>query len=214
MEVNPIERDDFRAGELIRDHPPRWRDPNKRVVFNMACSSGAPFEGQIVFARWEKEQPARLVTAGGQFSIRLGAFDYAAAKEATLVGWHMNFADPELFVAYGSSLLAQDELQVAEHPVLGSLREALVLAGRTPMTVDGRGDPTPVTISGVQRRRAIDTLPNPGRASGGAVWQCVRACVKGTNHGGHEALVPPNDYKHTRNGCAGVRLRRLHRARH
>ena len=30
------------------------------------------------------------------------------------------------------------------------------------MTVDGRGDPTPVTISGVQRRCAIDTLPNLG----------------------------------------------------
>ena len=101
MEVNAIERADFRAGELIRDHPPRWHDPNKRVVFNIAWSSGAPFEGQIVFARWEKEQPARLVTAGGQFSIRLGAFDYAPAKEATLVDWHMNFGDPELFVAYG-----------------------------------------------------------------------------------------------------------------
>ena len=83
---NPIERVDFRAGELIRDHPPRWHDPNKRVVFNIAGSSGVPFEGQIVFARWEKEQPVRLVTVGGQFSIRLGAFDYAAAKEATVDG--------------------------------------------------------------------------------------------------------------------------------
>lgn len=192
MEVNAIERADFRAGELIRDHPPRWHDPNKRVVFNIACSSGAPFEGQIVFARWEKEQPARLVTAGGQFSLRLGAFDYAAAKEATLVDWHMNFGDPELFVAYGSSLLAQDELQVAEHPILGSLREALVLAGRTPMTVDGRGDPTPVTISGVQRRCAIDTLPNLGggrpeglygNAFGRAPKEQIMAATR--------ALVPP-----------------------
>jgi hypothetical protein len=133
-----------------------------------------------------------LVTAGGQFSIRLGAFDYAPAKEATLVDWHMNFADPELFLAYGSSLLAQDELQVAEHPALGSLREALVLAGRTPMTVDGRGDPTPVTISGVQRRCAIDTLPNPGggrpeglygNAFGRAPKEQIMAATR--------ALVPP-----------------------
>ena len=85
MEVNPIERADFRAGELIRDHPPRWRDPNKRVVFNIADSSGAPFEGQIVFARWEKEQPARLVTAGGQFAIRLGAFRLCSSERADLI---------------------------------------------------------------------------------------------------------------------------------
>jgi hypothetical protein len=39
--------------------------------------------------------------------------------------WHVNFADPQLFVAYGSQLLAQDELQAAEHPLLGSIREAL-----------------------------------------------------------------------------------------
>ena len=192
MEVNPIERVDFRAGELIRDHSPRWHDPNKRVVFNIAGSSGVPFEGQIVFARWEKEQPARLVTAGGQFSIRLGAFDYAAAKEATLVDWHMNFADPELFVAYGSSLLAQDELQVAEHPVLGSLREALVLAGRTSMTVDGRGDPTPVTISGVQRRCAIDTLPNPGAGRPeGLYGNAFARAPKEQIVAATKALVPP-----------------------
>ncbi len=39
--------------------------------------------------------------------------------------WWVNFADPHLFVAYGSSLFAQDEIQVAEHPSLGHLREAL-----------------------------------------------------------------------------------------
>ena len=115
-----------------------------------------------------------------------------AAKEATLVDWHMNFADPELFVAYGSSLLAQDELQVAEHPVLGSLREALVLAGRTPMTVDGRGDPTPVTISGVQRRCAIDTLPNPGAGRPeGLYGNAFARAPKEQIMAATKALVPP-----------------------
>ena len=28
--------------------------------------------------------------------------------------WHVNFADPRLFVSYGSGLFAQDEMQVAE----------------------------------------------------------------------------------------------------
>jgi len=58
-------------------------------------------------------------------------------------------------------LLAQDELQVAEHPWLGSIREALLSRGRAAVTVDRFGNPTPVTITGVQRRCVINTLPNP-----------------------------------------------------
>jgi hypothetical protein len=168
MEAKPIEQVEFRADELIRNHPPRWHHSNKRVVFDVACSSGFPFEGPIAFARWEEQRPTGPVTTQGQFHIRLGVFDYAMPKEPNIVYWHVNFADPELFVAYGSPLLAQDELQVAEHPILGSLRDALKSKGRAPMTIGGRGNPTPVTISGVQRRCAIDTLPNPdaGRHEG------------------------------------------------
>jgi hypothetical protein len=95
-------------------------------------------------------------------------FTYAQNPASAAVEWHMNFADPQLFIAYGSALLAQDELQVAEHPLLGSLREALVSLGKEPETVDANGRPTPITISGVQRRCAIDTAPSPkeGRPRG------------------------------------------------
>jgi len=166
--VKPIMRADFQAGKLIKDYPPRWHHQNKRVVFEIARSSGAPFGGHIVFARWAEEQPPKVVAARNVFSVRPGVFDYAASKEPKVVTWHMNFADPHLFVAYDSSLLAQDELQVAEHPILGSLRDALISSGKPPKTIDERGRPTPITISGVQRRCAIDTLPNPeeGRPSG------------------------------------------------
>lgn len=40
--------------------------------------------------------------------------------------WWVNFADPILFVAYAGRLFAQDEIQVAEHPALGHLKEKLV----------------------------------------------------------------------------------------
>ncbi len=192
MEAKPIEHAEFRAGELIKDHPPRWHDRNKRIVFEIACSSGVLFEAEIVYARWAEEQPPGAVTAQGQFSVRPGVYDYAGPKEPTEVAWHVNFADPHLFVACGSSLLAQDELQVAEHPVLGSLRDALASAGRPPRTVDERGTPTPVTISGVQRRCAIDTLPNPGAGRPGGLYgnafargseEQIRAATK--------PLVPP-----------------------
>jgi hypothetical protein len=100
--------------------------------------------------------------------IHPGVFNYAASQESSRVEWHMNFADPDLFVAYGSPLLAQDELQVAEHPILGALRQALDEMGTSAETVDAQYRPTPITITGVQRRCAIDTLPNPkaGRPRG------------------------------------------------
>jgi hypothetical protein len=41
----------------------------------------------------------------------------------------VNFADEHLFVAYASRLFAQDEIQVAEHPSLGHLKEKLVRKG-------------------------------------------------------------------------------------
>jgi hypothetical protein len=72
------------------------------------------------------------------------------------VEWHVNFADPRLFFGYGTSLFAQDEMQVAEHPVLGSLREALVAERRSTLTVEN-GRPTPMLVMGAERRVRIAT---------------------------------------------------------
>ena len=40
--------------------------------------------------------------------------------------WHVNFADEALFGHYGGGLYAQDEMQVAEMPILASVREYLL----------------------------------------------------------------------------------------
>ena len=79
----------------------------------------------------------------------------------------MNSADPHLFVAYGGSLFAQDEVQVAEHPALGPLKEALAAADVRSTTLDHNG-PTPVLVMGVEPRVSIETGPNPaaGRPNG------------------------------------------------
>lgn len=161
MDLKPIDEASFKAGELLRDHPPQWHDDNKQLVFEIACSSGFPFEGQVVYARWPTHELPGSVTSRSPFSVRPGHFAYAVPRESTIVAWHLNFSDPHLFVAYDSPLLAQDELQAAEHPILGSVREALLSRGMLAVTVDERGSPTPVTITGAQRRCVIDTLPNP-----------------------------------------------------
>jgi len=50
-------------------------------------------------------------------------------------------------------------MQVAEHPALASLREALLSRQINPLTVE-HGKPTPILIRGVERRCAIATNPD------------------------------------------------------
>ncbi len=160
MELIPIDRATFEADRLLSGYPPQWHHRNKHLVYEIGCSSGFPIEGQVVYARWPAQKLPELVSSPSRFSVCPGLFAYAEPAEPDVVTWHLNFSDPQLFVAYASSLLAQDELQVAEHPALGSLRDALLAQGMSAVTVDRAGDATPVTITGVQRRCVIDTLPN------------------------------------------------------
>lgn len=160
MNVIPIDSASFEADRLIREYPPQLHNGNKRLVYEISRSSGCVFEGQITYRRWPAQELPERVLSPSPFSVCPGVFAYAAPQEPNVVDWHLNFADPQLFFAYGSSLLAQDELQVAEHPALGSIREALLSRNMETTTVDRRGNPTPVTISGVQRMCVIDTLAN------------------------------------------------------
>lgn len=167
---SPLETASFDAGRLICDFPPRMGHKNKQVVFEIACSSGFPFEGEVNYARWSTQQPPGVHQARPPFAIRQGVFAYERPADSTTASWHVNFADPHLFVAYDSPLLAQDELQVAEHPVLGSLRDALLAAGNEPRTIDDQGCPTPITITGVQRRCVVETRPDPAAGRRGGLY--------------------------------------------
>lgn len=142
--------------KLLATHPPRIRHPHKQLVFELACPTGAAHAGTIELTRWAAAAlpPAVELAATDAVDVS-GHYDYET-RDAV---WHVNFADPQLFIAYGSALLAQDELQAAEHPLLGSLREALVTEGQPALTVDG-ATPTPVLVAGVERRCALATAPD------------------------------------------------------
>lgn len=159
-----IERHEYDAAELIRKHPPRWTARNKCTVFEIAGAGPFTFEGRIVYSRWAEEGPPDA-RQGGAFSVRKGFMKPDETPEGT-IAWHVNFADPELFFAYASGLFAQDEMQVAEHPILASVREALLADGRVTRTVDNAGQATPVTITGVQRRCMINTSPSAASPRG------------------------------------------------
>lgn len=120
LETNPLERLTYTAQRLFEEHPPRIHDPNKRVVFEIACTEGERHAGEVVFTRWGAMEPPEAIAAeeaATRVARHDGFYDYAPVLPGA-VEWHVNFADPNLFFAYGGGLFAQDEMQVAEHPVL------------------------------------------------------------------------------------------------
>lgn len=143
----PLHRDIFPAHRLMTEHPPALRDPNKQVVFEVACPAGMVHEGEISYSRWPTMPLPERIALGHPdhfIEVREGVCDYAPTTGmAGAEEWHVNFADPRLFTAYGSGLFAQDEMQVAEHPALGALREALH-ARRWPTLTEERGQAMPV----------------------------------------------------------------------
>ena len=142
--------------DLIARHPPRLRHPHKQLVFALACPPGARHAGSIEVTRWAAAPLPEVVPAAApELAVAAGHYEYETRDGL----WHVNFADPVLFCGYGSALLAQDEIQAAEHPALGSLREAMLAEGLPALTEDETG-PTPVLVAGVERRCAIATAPD------------------------------------------------------
>lgn len=157
----PLYRRTYEAAILLRDHPPRFQHPHKAALFEIADPRESSAAVQIDVTRWRQETPqaislaARLAT-----DIQPNFYDYLPVGGAvSSVEWHVNFADPRLFVAYGSRLFAQDEMQVAEHPLLACVLEALLAENLTAKTSDETGA-TPILVTNVERRLEVRTDPN------------------------------------------------------
>ena len=135
---------EFNAQELVTGYPARLNDRNKEIVFNISSPPGAINSGSVSFSRWYQISLPDTGTRGEShpiFELRKDFFTYDTSPKGR-VDWHLNFADGDLFFGYGGPLFAQDEMQVAEHPALASLRHALFEAGLKPLTVE-HGMPTP-----------------------------------------------------------------------
>jgi hypothetical protein len=190
VRMPPLFRRSYPAAPLVAQHPPRIGHPNKRVLIDIACAPEVPHGGTLELTRWAL-LPLRDTLSLGDLGTLLDArpdlYDYQPAVPGA-VEWHLNLADPVLFVAYDSPLFAQDEMQVAEHPALGSLREALEAEGVDARTVTREG-PTPVLIKGVERRGAVDTAPDaaagrPMRLYGNAFALANEEAVRAARAGG------------------------------
>jgi len=187
-----IFREVVNTGALMRDHPPRFFQPYKKLLYDIALggalSNHDPAQREnahsvfdapdITMTRWRAMQlPIMIppIDSRTEYVMREDVFSYdnEFGKEPGHVEWHLNFADTDLFMGYGQSLMAQDELQVAEHPALASIREMLLDKSENdaewePCTRDMDGNPTPCLIRGVERRLsiAIDANAEEGRPEG------------------------------------------------
>ncbi len=161
--MTPIYRKSFDRLDLADRFPARFTNPNKKVFLEMV--EGAPIPGTIEVARWA---PVLLPTerSGRQPELvaKVGYFTYDPDTKSKM-HWHLNFANFDLFSAYAGALLAQDEMQVLEHPDLARVRHALLAEGLSTLVTD-RAGPTPFTLTAVPRRGAIETAPGPGRPGG------------------------------------------------
>jgi hypothetical protein len=167
----PLYRVTFDAATLYREHPPRMNHPHKQMLLAYAYPAGSVPAGQIDVTRWREVVDQPIVFND---SLRVQTipnfYDYRADSDlGSAVEWHVNFADPRLFVAYGSRLFAQDEMQVAEHPLLGSVREALLARGLSAMTSDESGA-TPMLATGVERWIEVATNPDPSAGRPGGLY--------------------------------------------
>jgi len=160
-----LESVEFDVNRLVASHPPVWRHPLKQQVYDFVQANAEPPAGSLRCTRWEvSDLPEILCSHSLNVEVEADVYSYSTSSSAA---WHVNFADPDLFVAYGSALLAQDELQALEHPALGSVREALLASGRAARTREN-GRSTPVLVAGAPRQCALDIFPDPdqGRPRG------------------------------------------------
>ncbi len=168
MEKNLITRLTFDSQKMMQDYPPEIHNRNKWEVFRIACPKGCSHSGEVAFSRWREcalPEVIRKTEWQTNVQIREDVFGYEPTIQTGMLEWYLNFSNYEIFTDYGGPLLAQDELQVAEHPALASLRETLVRKGTSTRTVEN-DRPTPILVRNVERRCSIDTRPCSERPYG------------------------------------------------
>jgi len=149
--------------DLARSYPPIWTNVNKQIVAAIA-GDDTQTPGRITVSRWKVEELPQTVQNTCNVVPQMGFFTYAPPSDSS-THWHMNFADPLVFGHGEGPLLAQDELQIVEHPILCSIGKAIE-SGRHGVDNLQRltrehGEATPVLVQGAPRRCCLLTQQYP-----------------------------------------------------
>lgn len=157
------------ASELLNNYPPRFSNIHKRKLYQMTMPlhKGDFAEINVVRTKCQIIE-GNLILKKNTVLIKhkSGFFNYISEKnDLNKFVWHLNFADENLFVFYGTDRFAQDEIQVLEMPVLACLREFLLSEEEyeklgeafKPYTNENRETPTPFLIKNIPYWLKVNT---------------------------------------------------------
>ena len=154
--------------QLLQDWPPIKYAECKQILFRMAKDVSLSTVGDIRIVRTKATNAIRRSgshTASVEAREGFYCYEHEQNAAANDINWYVNFADYSLFGYYYTELFAQDEIMVAEHPILASVREFLLnLAEKRgakfmPQTQDDDDLPSPVLIKNADRCLSINTAP-------------------------------------------------------
>lgn len=165
-----IIRKAFETSKLIEKYPPKIKSTNKKIIYDIACPINSNHHGELILSKWSQidclDMKFKVKSSAAKLIMEENAYQYDHYQfpKPNDIEWYVNFADERLFFGYGTDLFAQDEIQIAEHPSLGSLREYLIANEKEdkrfrPYTRDKNSNPTPVLIRGIERRLKISVKP-------------------------------------------------------
>jgi len=162
---------------LYTTYPPKFKTRAKLLSYEKVKKEAEYNPSQVLrMTRWRTMSLPENYNSKTfvQFMHSDTVFQYEPRKEDEFfkqIDWHLNFAHSNLFVCYPGRLLAQDELQVLECPILASVREFLMTDQKAktfaPYTVQKR-QATPILIANADRVISLDTYPDgaKGRPNG------------------------------------------------
>jgi hypothetical protein len=167
--MDPIFRITKQSDELFMNYPPIISGEKKAIVYEEALDGPDPISNSIVVSKYHAIMPDDMRSPHSMsidYQFVEGFFDYKEVRSISQpkLEWHLNFADQRLFVAYCHDIFAQDEIQCAEHPILGSILEMLSNISKEsesyyPFIENTDGTPSPILIIGAERRLTIDMNP-------------------------------------------------------
>ncbi len=169
------------ADAVFVGFPAPARHPYKRLLRQLANPDGSAGSGSLHVSRWAEGLDPVVPTTPVETEVRVRAEGFVYEPPGTgEVHWHVNFADADVFGFHAGALFAQDEMQIAEHPILASVRDWM-LDEHFPALTEEDGRATPILVSGAERRLSVDTAPRPGAPHGlyghrfaAAPWAVVR----------------------------------------
>lgn len=185
-EYHPLYRHTWQASELLSRYLPRHSRPNKALLLDLALDHASPPSGEVTLSRWPSlALPSDLSTPREKVQIWAvpGHFLYGPDKPGISMSWHLNFAGMHAFSTWRTPLFAQDEIQVAEHPVLAAIQTVARLQNIEMATRDDRvapTRPTPILVRSAERRVEIETRDSGlyGNAFDRASSQAVRDATR------------------------------------